>query len=139
MVPALETLHSQYQDQGLRVLGFYSNDFNQGGSPEECTGTYKITFDQFIMDHVKYGMWDHDADASTPNVPYSPRPVFDWLLNVAAAPVPGYNFNKYLVARDGSYVAHWGLGVNPTADDPEKPDDIPSMVEAELSKPKPDF
>ena len=130
---ALEALRAQYEEQGLAVLGFYSNDFgNQGGDPgdiDACTDEYDVNFLQFGIDHV------------TPEKG-QPRPVFAWLF---AQPSPGpsgsvyptWNFHKYLIGRDGTLVAHWDSPAVPDADDPDDPNDIPSRIQAELAKPAP--
>lgn len=93
-------MEEKYNAQGLEVLGFISNDFDQAGSPADidaCTNKYGITFDQFALDHV-----------TNPN----PQPVFEWLIsqpNPGPAPTsePTWNFHKYLVSRDGQLIAHF--------------------------------
>lgn len=114
----LEALEAQYKDQGLHVLGFLSNDFNQAGTDEEveaCTDQYGVTFDQFQQLHVKIGADQH--------------PLFGWLTTR-----PGlegdvsWNFNKWLVGRDGTLVARWTQSTTP--DDPA----VIAAIEAELAK-----
>jgi glutathione peroxidase len=132
---ALQVLEEQFADDGLQVLGFYSNDFgNQGGNQgqtDNCTDTYGITFDQFAIAPV------------TPPA----QPVFAWLQsqpNPGPAPTvePVWNFHKYLIARDGTFVATWGQNQWP-GDNPSDPNDsfdtnpIVVAIQAELAKPKP--
>jgi glutathione peroxidase len=117
-----------------------SNDFaNQGGSNEqieECSDEYMVTFQQFATDHVT----DPDDDG-----PLVPQPVFSWLAaqsNPGPAPsgVPSWNFNKYLISRDGELVAHWPTAVYP-GDNPNDANDsfetnpIVMAIQAELAKP----
>ena len=124
----LQVLEDQYKAQGFSVLGFYSNDFgNQGGSNDdinECTNDYNITFDQFASDHVKGS---------------NAQPVWKWLFD-QGAPAPGWNFHKYLVARDGSYIKKWGSnpywGTDPSATKFTN-NDVVKAIEAELQKPAP--
>jgi glutathione peroxidase len=129
-------LEATFKTQGLHVLGFLSNDFgNQGGNDgqiDACNNQYKVTFDQFGTDHVIGAMAE---------------PVFKW---IESQPDPGpivgnnptWNFNKYLISRDGKLVAHWDPSYYP-GDDPNNPGDsfdtsaIVIAVKAELAKPKP--
>ncbi|MEZ4307628.1 MAG: hypothetical protein R3F14_06230 [Polyangiaceae bacterium] len=132
MGPLETDLEQKYMGQGFHVLGFYSNDFKQGGDPDACTGEYNVTFPQFVMGHVRYGKQeDVDGNPNTPPEDFEPRPVFKWLIDTAGAPAPDWNFHKYLIARDGTYVAHWSSAVTPTSAQ------VISAIEAELAKPKP--
>jgi glutathione peroxidase len=129
----LQGLEEKFSGDGLQVLGFLSNDFgNQAGDPgevEACTDKYNVTFDQFAIDHVK------DANA---------QPVFSWLFaqgnpGPASNAEPEWNFNKYLISRDGKLVAHWNTPEYP-GDDPSNPNDtfdtnpIVMAIKAELAK-----
>lgn len=129
----LQVLEEELGAQGFHVLGFFSNDFgNQGGTPgqiEMCTDHYMVTFPQFEIDHVV------GAEA---------QPVWQWLLGQpvvgpATSLQPGWNFNKYLVAKDGTLVAHWESATYP-GDDPNNPNDsfdtneIVVAIKAELAK-----
>jgi glutathione peroxidase len=107
----LQVLEETYGDQGFRVLGFYSNDFgNQGGSADDiasCNDDYGVTFLQFDI-----------APVTGPNA----RPVFAWLYghgNPGPKPdplEPTWNFHKYLIARDGTFVGAFGQGSYPGED-----------------------
>ena len=124
----LQVLEDQYKAQGLHVLSFFSNDFgNQGGSNgqiDDCTDQYNVTFDQFATDKVKGA---------------SAQPVFSWLFGQGATD-PAWNFNKYLVGRDGSFIqqwpssAYWGEDPNSTN---FKDNEVVKAIEAELAKPAP--
>lgn len=99
----LEALYSQYQDQGLVVLGFPSNDFNQEDKSEVKTGqicrlTYGVTFPMFEAMSVK-GV---EAD-----------PMYRMLASKSGQ-VPKWNFHKYLMSRDGKVVKGYNSAVKPT-------------------------
>lgn len=131
----LEILENTFKGQGLHVIGFLSNDFgNQGGTDgqvDACKDQYKVTFDQFAIDHVTGAMAE---------------PVFAWLESQAKNPAPAipleptWNFHKYLISRDGQLVAHWASEVYP-GDDPNDSTDsfdtskIVMAIKAELAKP----
>jgi glutathione peroxidase len=97
----LQVLEDTFASQGFHVLGFYENNFGaQGGTPGQvdmCTETYHVTFPQFEM-----------ADVIGANA----QPVWQWILGQpnpgpAANITPSWNFNKYLIAKDGTLVGHW--------------------------------
>ena len=117
----LEALQKQYAAQGFNVLGFPSNDF-MGQEPgteadikEFCTLTYGVKFPMFEKVHVV-------GDDATPLYRDLTR-----LTGVA----PGWNFHKYLIARDGTVVAQVPSKVRP--DDAE----LRAAIERELAKPAP--
>ena len=126
----LQGLEEQYEDQGLHVLGFYSNDFgSQGGTDEQidaCTEAHAVSFPQFEIQPV-----------TLPNA----RPVFAWLLGQdepGPAPLtPSWNFHKYLVARDGTLVATFSepsyMGSDPASPTWQN-HEIVLAIEAELAK-----
>lgn len=98
---SLERLHQQYAAKGLVVLGFPSNDFNQEDGSEQkaatlCRRDYGVTFPMFNFSHVK------GADAN---------PLFKALA--AQSKAPDWNFNKYLIGRDGKLIARFNAGQTP--------------------------
>src|SRR5687768_14943858 len=116
----LEALQKKYAAQGFTVLGFPSNDF-MGQEPGEeaqikefCTLTYGVKFPMFEKVQVK-------GDQATPL--YRD-------LTAATGVAPGWNFHKYLIARDGSVVANFPSKV--------KPDDaaLVTAIERELKAPR---
>lgn len=129
----LQVLEATFGAQGFHVLGFLEDDFgNQGGDPDEieaCTEQYHVKFLQFDVNHVV------GPDA---------QPVWQWLLaqpnpGPAANIEPTWNFNKYLVARDGTLIAHWESPVYPGDDPSDASDDFDSnpivvAIKAELAK-----
>ena len=97
----LEGLHQKYGDQGLVVLGFPSNDFNQAAANEAksaqvCFINYGVTFTMLSPVSVK------GSDA---------HPLFKELARQSEA--PSWNFNKYLVDRSGRVVEHFDSRIRP--------------------------
>ena len=102
----LEALYQRYKDQGLVVIGFASDDFNQeandeGKTAELCELTYGVKFPMFEPTSVK----GEDAD-----------PMYK-MLQAATGKSPAWNFNKYLVNADGTTVIHYPSSTTP--DDPK--------------------
>ena len=117
----LEALHRELGGRGFAVLGFPSNDF-KGQEPgteaeiqEFCTLTYGVKFPMFEKVHVV-------GDDATP--------LYRDLTRLAGV-APGWNFHKYLIARDGTVVAQVPSKVRP--DDAE----LRAAIERELAKPAP--
>lgn len=99
----LEELYQKHEDQGLVVLGFPSNSFNQEEKSEEgtarvCYQNYGVTFPMFEHVEVK-GEQAHS--------------IFRYLA--ARSQAPEWNFNKYLLS--GDKVQHFGSKTTPN--DPE--------------------
>jgi glutathione peroxidase len=106
----LQELYSKYKDRGFEVLGFPSNDFfkQSPGTDEEiqqfCDTRYRATFLMFEKIVVK-GEGQHELYAFLT----SPRtnPKFSGKI--------GWNFNKFLIGRDGSILNRFGSRVRPTS------------------------
>ena len=97
----LEALHKKYADEGLVVIGFASDDFRQEADSEAeaatvCYVNYGVSFTMLAPTHVK-------GEAA--------NPVFRALA--AQSEEPGWNFNKYLLDREGRVVQHFGSGTAP--------------------------
>ena len=99
----LQGLNAAYADKGLAVLGFPCNDFGaqEPGSLEEiksfCSTTYGADFELFEKVH---------AMGSTTE-PYSTLNQMDPAGDVA------WNFEKFLVGKDGTVIARYKSGVDP--------------------------
>lgn len=104
----LEALYERYRERGLVVLGFPSNDFAQEpGDGKEiaefCQNTFGVKFPMFAKSSVK-------VNAKAPATNANPLYV-DLVRRTRAA--PSWNFNKYLISRDGESVAHYGTTISP--------------------------
>ncbi len=100
----LEALNAKYASRGLVVLGFPSNDFRQEDAEAKktadvCFNTYGVKFPMFASGAVR------GSDA---------QPIFRQLAQ-ATGKSPSWNFNKYLVGRDGKPIAHFGSMTGPTS------------------------
>ncbi len=98
----LEALYQKYDDQGLVILGFPSNDFNQEEADskdiaEVCYSNYGVTFPMFSASHVR----GKDKTA-----------LFDHLTALSDTEVQ-WNFYKYLVSRDGRQVQGFNSAAAP--------------------------
>lgn len=100
----IEALHKQYKDQGLVVLGFPSNTFKQEADTKEetaevCYINYGVSFQMF---------------SEVPVRGESAHPIFKELARQSDA--PSWNFNKYLVDKDGNVIEHFGSTTKPDSE-----------------------
>ena len=105
----LQALHEKYGKNGLAILGFPANNFgsqepgNDGEIGEFCRKNYGVSFDMFSKLSVK------GADKA---------PFFRFLTDEANAELKGeidWNFEKFLVDRDGKLIARYKSSVAPDA------------------------
>nr|WP_314546455.1 glutathione peroxidase [uncultured Massilia sp.] len=98
----LEKLYSKYAPRGLVVLGFPSNDFKQEDADAKkiadlCYNTYGVKFPMF---------------ASTVVSGDKANPLYTELIK-ATGNQPKWNFNKYLIGRDGKVTDYFPSKVTP--------------------------
>lgn len=98
----LEALYQKYKDQGLVVIGFPSNDFNQEFDESEktaqiCYVNYGVTFPMLEKSGVKGS---------------SANPFFKKLIQ-STGQAPEWNFYKYLISQDGATVSAFASNVTP--------------------------
>ena len=108
----LQSLYERYAEAGLVVLGFPSNDFGrqEPGSEAEilefCEMNFGVTFPLFEKVVVKPGPDQH--------------PLYAFLTNTSTNPEHahrvGWNFNKFLIGRDGLVRGYFGSRVAPDSD-----------------------
>jgi glutathione peroxidase len=119
----MQATYTKYKDQGFEILGFPANNFG-GQEPgteaeikEFCTLKYKVTFPMFAKISVK-GDDQH--------------PLYKFLTSEQANPATKgditWNFNKFLVDRNGKVVARFSSK--------DKPDGeaVTKAIETELAK-----
>jgi glutathione peroxidase len=100
----LQELQTRYGARGFDVLAFPSNDFG-GQEPgtsaqiqQFCSTRFDTTFPLFAKVGVKTGAGQ--------------SPLYAW-LGEATGKLPGWNFGKYLVGKDGKPVAFWPSTTKP--------------------------
>ena len=119
----LQAIYEKYKSQGFYVLGFPANNFGgqEPGKNEEikefCQSKYKVTFPMFAKISVKGA--DQDA-------------LYQFLTSKETNPQfageISWNFNKFLVDRDGKVVARFS-----SKDTPESPA-VTSAIEKYLKE-----
>lgn len=104
----LQAIYKRYRNQGFEVLAFPSNDFKQQepGSNKEikefCQTNFNTEFPLFAK-----------AEVTTDKI----QPLFKYLTNEANSTLQGpilWNFEKFLISRDGKLVARYRSKVKPT-------------------------
>lgn len=106
----LQALHQKYADSGLAVLGFPANEFGaqEPGTNEEiakfCKNEYSVTFDMFAKVVVK-GKGQCELYRYLTGKDSNSQ---------FAGPI-SWNFEKFLLGRDGKVVARFQPGDNPSS------------------------
>lgn len=98
----LEKLYAKYAPRGLVVLGFPSNDFKQEDADAKkiadlCYNTYGVKFPMFT---------------STVVTGTGANPLYSELIK-ATGNQPKWNFNKYLIDRNGNVIDYFPSKVTP--------------------------
>ena len=116
----LETVYEKYNDRGFEILAFPCNDFGnqEPGSNDEirtfCESKYNVTFPLF--DKIK--VLGNDKD-----------PLYERLTNNSEpAGDIGWNFEKFLISKNGDIVARFKSKTKPDSEE------LISALESELGK-----
>jgi glutathione peroxidase len=115
----LQDLYARYGKDGLVVLGVPSNDFGrqEPGTEEEiqkfCTDNYKVTFPMTAKVAVK---GDDKAE------------LYKRLVAATDNTEVGWNFEKFLIGRDGKVAGRFRSAVAPESDE------LGKAIKAELEK-----
>lgn len=118
----LQDLYEKQKDRGLVVLGFPANNFmgQEPGSNEEiqqfCSLKYNVTFPMFGKISVK----GDDI-----------HPLYAWLTAHPNGATVSWNFNKFLIGRDGNLIAHFGSRAAPESEE------LTAAIEKALTRPSP--
>lgn len=119
----LEKLHEKYSGKGLAVLGFPANEFGsqEPGTNDEiaafCKENYGVKFDMFEKVVVK-------GEGECPLYSYLTSPK----TNPKSAGPIKWNFEKFVIGRNGEIVARFSTGTEPEAAD------VVKVIEQELAK-----
>ena len=107
----LEKIYEKYKDRGFVILGFPANNFmgQEPGTEKEikefCQLKYNVTFPMFAKISVK------GADQ---------HPLYTFLTNPKTNPASSgeitWNFNKFLIDRNGKIVARFGTKETPDSE-----------------------
>ena len=139
---SLEKLYRDYRDRGLVVAGFPANDFKgqEPGSNTEiesfCTSNFGVDFPLFekitVVGEGKHPLYK-ELIAAQPKATSTSEEHFSENLKrygIETNPEPEilWNFEKFVVARDGRVAARFSP--NTTPDDPA----LLQALEAELAK-----
>ncbi len=123
----LENLYEQYRDRGLVVLGFPANNFRgqEPGSNEEiaefCRGTYGVQFPMArkisVLGEDRHPLYDALVTARPQATANPEGQLRERLAAIGNAPANDsdilWNFEKFLVDRDGAVVGRFAPDVPP--------------------------
>jgi glutathione peroxidase len=119
----LQALHEKYSDKGLAILGFPANDFGQQepGTDKDiaefCEKNYGVEFDMFskvvVTGDKKCALYEFLTSEKT-----DPK----------HAGEVKWNFEKFLISRDGQIVERFRSKIAPDSEEMVK------AIEAELAK-----
>lgn len=103
----LQALENKYKNQGFAVLGFPCNDFGgqEPGTVDEikqfCSSTYGADFKIFNKVHAK-------GETTEP---------YTTLNKTDPAGDVSWNFEKFLVGKDGNVIARFQPSISPSSED----------------------
>ena len=116
----LEKIYEKYKERGLVVLGFPSNDFGgqEPGSNSQirlfCSGHFHVSFPLFEKNPVKGA---------------AIQPLYKEILKESTDQSDvAWNFEKFLISREGKVVARFRSGIEPSSDT------LTSSIERELGR-----
>lgn len=115
----LEALYQRYRRRGFVVLGFPSEEFGKQEFADEaeiqkfCQANFGVSFPMFAKGSVKGP---------------TAIPLFQTLAQKAGQ-APSWNFNKYLLGRDGRVLRHFSSEITP------EDAGLVDVLEAALAKP----
>jgi glutathione peroxidase len=137
---ALQALYQRYSKDGLVVLGFPANNFGgqEPGSNEEiaefCDTGYSVSFPLFAKisvvgedQHPLYAELTSQAPSADGKEPFREN-LRGYGMTPTEDPDVLWNFEKFLVSRDGTVTGRFAPAVTP--DDPE----LVGAIERELSR-----
>lgn len=138
----LEKLYERFSEQGFVIAGFPANDFNaqEPGSNDEiqsfCSLNYGVTFQLFskitVVGEGKHPLYAALIAAQPAAVSLSELSLREkhrgWGMEVNPEPEILWNFEKFLVGRDGTVVKRFAPDTQPDA--PE----LVAAIEIELGK-----
>ena len=137
----LEKLYEAYRDQGFVVLGFPANDFadqEPGGDDEIaafCRANFSIAFPMFAKisvagddKHPLYKLLTAMRPLAHGDMDSFREKLRGYGITPNPAPEVLWNFEKFLIARDGTVAARFAPTMSP--EDPE----LVAAIEAELAK-----
>jgi glutathione peroxidase len=138
----LEKLYKEYKDKGLVVAGFPANDFNaqEPGSDDEiktfCTMNFGVDFPMYakigVVGAEKHPLYAALIAAQPTATSLSEVPFGEFLkghgITPNEAPEVLWNFEKFVVSRQGEVVARFAPNTDPDAPA------LLAVIEAELAK-----
>jgi glutathione peroxidase len=137
----LEALYTEHRDKGLVICGFPANDFGaqEPGSDQEiqsfCQLNFGVTFPMYskiavtgIDRHPLYSALVQSAPETKGDTSELRRHLREFGVEPTSPPEVLWNFEKFLIGRDGKIVARFGPDVTP--EDPA----LLGAIEAELSR-----
>lgn len=105
----LQKIYDRYKAQGFVILGFPSNQF---GAQEPGTNSEIAAFCDRKF-HVKFPMFEK-ADVKGP----AQQPLYSWLQrNAATHEDVAWNFEKFLISKDGKIVGRYKSKVTPESEE----------------------